>query len=131
MPILKLVNEDNTHRLQTKLLTGHLKRGFFVGKWRKVTDEFERVRMLNRPEFMAENTALVEEKISTPIETPDSSSETLIDFSPNRSVNDEVKNKTAIFLISEVYYPPGWKILLDGQLVSKIYKTDHALMPIG
>lgn len=130
LPILKLVNEDKTHGLQTYLFTDHLKRGFFVGKWQKVSDEFDRVGLLNRPEFSAEKTAIVEENISTPIETPDSSAVTLSDFSPNGSVYDVFTDKTALFVISELYYPPGWKILLDGQPVTKIYKTDHALMSI-
>ena len=29
--------------------------------------------------------------------------------------------------MSEVNYPPGWKLYIDGTQTGKIYKTDHAI----
>ena len=43
---------------------------------------------------------------------------------------DIYNDKPSLFIISDLYYPPGWKISLDGNQVDKIYKTDHALMSI-
>jgi hypothetical protein len=40
------------------------------------------------------------------------------------------KDKQGLFVISELFYPPGWKIFIDGNEVEKIYKTNHAIQSI-
>jgi len=130
MPSLKLVNEDQTYGLKTYLFTKRLKRAFFVGSWKKINDEYKRVALLNSPLFFPERTAIVETDITPAIGTPDSSSVKQTAFFPNGSTYDVYTDTTALLVISEIYYPPGWKITVDGNPVKNIYKTDHALMSI-
>jgi uncharacterized membrane protein YfhO len=35
-----------------------------------------------------------------------------------------------LLVISDPYYPPGWKIYIDDNEVEKIYRTDHALQSV-
>ncbi len=130
IPGLKPVNEDKTYGLYTYLFTNRLKRAFFVGKWQKIEDEYKRVGMLNSPLFFPERVAITEKDIPDSIYTPDSVSVQQTAFSPNGSDYDVFTDKQALLVISELYYPPGWKISIDGQMVKNIYKTDHALMSV-
>jgi hypothetical protein len=129
-PYLKLANTDNSGKLFTYLFTKRLQRGFFVGKYKVINDEYERLKTINRIDFDAAETAILEEKLNAQISTPDSQSVELIKFTPNHSQYDVYTDKTALFVISELFYPPGWKITIDGHNVENIYKTDHAIQSI-
>ena len=129
-PNLKLVNTDDTGNLYTYLFTNRLKRGFFVADYQVVGDEYIRLRTLNSPSFDATKTAILEEKLDVDIEAPDSQSVKLSEFDPNHSLYEVYTNKTSLFVISELFYPPGWKISIDGKEIEKIYKTDHAVQSI-
>ena len=43
---------------------------------------------------------------------------------------DVYTDKNALFVISDVFYPPGWRIYIDEQKVETVYKTDHAIQSI-
>jgi uncharacterized membrane protein YfhO len=51
-------------------------------------------------------------------------------FNPNEIEFEVYTDKTSLFVISEMHYPPGWHIFVDDQQVQKIYKTDHALQSV-
>jgi hypothetical protein len=129
-PKLQLVHQDQANRLFTYLFTDHLNRCFFTGEYKVIEDEFARLRMINSPEFNVTTTAILEEPLKTAISSPDSSFCELIHFSPDRVSFDLFTDKTSLLVISELYYPPGWKIYLDGKKVEKVYKTDHAIQSI-
>lgn len=127
---LKLMHKDSAQKLYTYLFTKHLPRGFFVGDYKIITDEYQRLEFINQPVFKPDSIALVEEELPDSIFYPDSSFSQVKEFTPNKIVFDIYTNKQSLFVISDLYYPPGWKISLDGNDVDKIYKTDHALMSI-
>jgi hypothetical protein len=129
-PDLQLVKQDRRYGLNTYLYKNHLKRGFFVGAYKKIEDEFTRLRELNNPAFKADSIAILETDLSEKIEMPDSSAVTVLENNPNKTAFKVYTNKQALFVISEIYYPPGWKVLLDGKQVEKTYKTDHAIQSI-
>jgi hypothetical protein len=129
-PKLKLVHTDNTIGLYTYLYRDHLHRGFFVGNYKVIEDEFERLNFINSPNFKVGTTAIVEEPLNIAINTPDSSFSKITQFSPNYLGLDVYTDKTSLFVISELYYPPGWQIYLDNNRVEKIYKTNHAIQSI-
>ena len=108
----------------------HLPRGFFVGKTETIKDEYARLEKINSADFDATETAILEEELSAQISKPDSSNVTVTDFNPNKLSMDVYTNKNSLLVISELFYPPGWKIYIDDKQVGKIYKTDHAVMSV-
>jgi uncharacterized membrane protein YfhO len=76
------------------------------------------------------STAILEEKLPVDSFSVDSSFSKVTHYSPNKIVFDIYANKQGLFAISELYYPPGWKIFIDNRQVEKIYKTDHAIQSI-
>jgi len=127
---LALVHSNPNDKLFTYKFNGSLPRGFFIGNTKIVTDEYERVALLNQASFNPDSLALVEEEITESITFPDSSLSTVTEFTPNKVVFDVYTDKQSLFVISELFYPPGWKIFMDGTRIEKIYKTDHAIMSV-
>ncbi len=121
---------DAQNKLYTYRFNERLPRAFFVGQTRVIKDELERLKTINSPDFDPAQTAILEEALTQKISQPDSSYAKVLAFSSNREEFEVYSDKTALLVISEVSYPPGWKIFLDDQPVDKIYKTDHAVMSI-
>ncbi len=129
-PLLKPVFADQQNKLYTYLFTEHLPRAFFVGKVRVIKDEVQRLKTINSADFDPATEAILEEPLTEPVSQPDSAYTRVVSFNPNAETFDVYSDKQALLVISEVSYPPGWKILMDGKRVDKIYKTDHAVMSI-
>ena len=127
---LTLVHSNEKNKLYTYLFNNYLSRGFFVGKTRVIEDSYERLRFINQPEFKPDSIALLETECGASIEIPDSSYCFVKEFTPNKVSMDVFTDKQSLFVISELFYPPGWKVFVDKKEVDKIYKTNHVLMSI-
>jgi len=127
---LELVNVDQAGQMATYLLKNRLQRAFFVDNYQIVPDELKRLQLINNPDFNPAKTAILEEKPVQETSVPDSAFTQLTSFSPNLLTFDVFTDKQAILVLSEVYYPPGWKISVDGEEVDRVYKTDHAVQSI-
>ena len=106
-----------------------LPRAFFVDSVKVVSDGKERLRLMNRDDFNPRKVALLEEPLSISVEAPDSSFAEVprASFSPDRLIVKAYTDKTALLVLSEVYYPKGWKATLETGEELKIYKTNHIL----
>ena len=124
---LDLVNSDEDNKLNVYRFNEYLRRGFFVNDYVVVKNEFDRIKMINNPDFDPKKTAILEVDIFDEISKPDSSYSRVIDYNPNLTKYDVYTDKQALFVMSEVNYPPGWKLYIDGTQTGKIYKTDHAI----
>jgi uncharacterized membrane protein YfhO len=129
-PNIELVNADKQNQMFTYRFKDRLNRAFFVGDYIIEPDEYKCLRLINNPTFDVAKTAILEEKMSMDIALPDSQQVKLTLFNPNRSVYEVYTDKTSLLVISELFYPPGWKISIDGKPAEKIYKTDHAIQSI-
>ncbi len=129
-PNLTLVNADKAKKLYLYKYNNNLPRGFFVGKAEIIKDEYKRLEKINSSDFDAEQTAILEENLTGNISKPDSALVTVKDFNPNKLSLDVFTDKTSLLVLSELFYPPGWKIYIDNKQVEKIYKTDHAVMSV-
>lgn len=127
---LTLVHSNEKDKLYTYSFNKHLSRGFFVGKALIIKDDYERLNFINTPNFKPDSIALLEEELEKSIEIPDSSFCVVKEFTPNTVILDVFNDKQSLFVISELFYPPGWKIFIANNRVEKIYKTDHALMSV-
>jgi len=108
----------------------HKPRAYIVGRYEVIEDEFDRLKRMNNKEFNIGETAILEEQPAVNIKVPDSTNVKILKYSPNEIHFDIYSDKQSILVISEPYYPPGWKIELDNQRVDTIYKTNHALQSI-
>ncbi|PID58417.1 MAG: hypothetical protein CR986_07880 [Ignavibacteriae bacterium] len=127
---LSLVQYDNSTKQYLYKINDYLPRAFFVKKTKIIKDEYERLKYLNNPIFNPAEEAVIEEALTEQIEIPDSSFTKVISFTPNKLVLETYTDKDALLVLSELYYPPAWKIYVDGVKVNKIYKTNHAIQSI-
>lgn len=126
----QLVNVDNANKLNTYLYLNHLPRGYFVKGYKIITDEYERLEFINTPAFTPSDMALLEEKPLKVINAPDSTFSKLTNFTPNIVEFDTYTDKQSLFVISELFYPPGWVIYIDNDAVKQVLKTNHAVQSI-
>jgi len=102
-------------------------RGYFVGQTVTIPDEFERLKHLNQEAFDPAHSAVIEENLQQEIHSPDSSWVKITEYTVNRLTFETYTDKQSLFVSSVMYYPPGWEIKMDGQTVTSIYKTNHAV----
>ena len=127
---LQLVFSDKANHLYTYLFKDHLPRAHFVGRVRVVPDEIDRLKYINSPAFNPGTEAVLEKPLPAKISTPDSSWTRLKHFYPNHVSFSVYTDKQSLLVLSENFYPPGWRIFIDGKETNKIYKTDHAIQSI-
>jgi len=127
---LEVAHSDPNGQLVTYQFKNRLPRAFFVSETEIIANELDRLAYINQRTFDPQKIAILEEEINEPIAAPDSSSTLLTSFSPNRLEFDVYTDKQALLVLSEIHYPPGWKIFIDEQQVEKIYKTDHAIQSV-
>jgi hypothetical protein len=107
-----------------------LPRALFIGNYLVIPDGIERLKYLNQPAFRPDSLAILEEEIAEVLVFPDSSYGNITSFNPEKLTLEVFTDKKSLLVISEVYYPPGWKALLDGDTELHIYKTNHLLRSV-
>ena len=105
-----------------------LDRAWFVNDWRVIENSDERVNFLNNPQFKPHQLAVVESDLNL--------SGTLGMGSVVQIPQDDYMHKVAfeiddltddgLLVVSEVYYPAGWKAFVDG-VETEIYPVNHIL----
>ncbi len=106
-----------------------LPRAFFVGDIRVIEKRQQRLDFLNSDAFDPQKIALLEKKLEKSISEPDSSTAKITRFQPNHIDLEVYTDRDALLVLSEIYYPKGWKAHIDGQK-TEIYKTNHVLRSI-
>lgn len=129
-PRLKPVASDEQQRLYVYENSGVLPRAFFVGKTEVIPDGVKRLRRLNQPDFNPARIAILEKPLTERISTPDSSRAVIEEYQPEKIRLKVFTDKTALLVLSEMYYPEGWKAYLDGKTELEIYKTNHAIRSV-
>lgn len=124
-PNLKLAYVDQSTGYYVFEFNKFLKRGFFVKETKVIDDDFDRLEFINTQEFNPQEMAILEAPLNESFSYPTENSVEVLDFEPNKSTLMVKNNENGLFVFSETYYPPGWKVLVNGQAVSEIYKTNH------
>ncbi|MEJ2537860.1 MAG: YfhO family protein, partial [Calditrichia bacterium] len=127
---LKTVASDEKMNLFAQENSGKLPRAYFVNNYVLIPDGVERLKYLNRPDFDPARTAILEEKPSETIEVPDSAYAKVVSYAPEQIEYSVYTDKPALLMLSEIYYPKGWRAFLDGEQDIKIYKTNHLLRSV-
>ena len=95
----------------------------------EISDPSEVFALLNSPGFDAGRTAILEKSPSTTVTAPDSAVAAITNYTSRRITLKAFASSSALLVLSEVYYPAGWKAFVDGQ-ETEILKTNYVLRSI-
>ena len=100
-------------------------RAWFVDSLSVIPETEARLQKMREPSFNPRSLAIVESKIDG-VFKPDScfAKETYFDL--HNVKYDVATDKNAFLVVSEVYYPAGWKAFIDGKR-TEIYPVNHIL----
>ncbi len=76
--------------------------------------------------FKASKMAVVEKKYPPAIQPDTTATLTITNYSAGIIEIETIRKKPGFLVLSEIYYPPGWQLTMDG-FPAKIYKTNYIL----
>lgn len=126
---LELVHTDGTKKYFTYKNNMMLPRAYFVGNYEIIAEKADRFKRLNDPQFDPANSAILEKEPNFHIEKPVDSEARVTLYQPNRIQLDVRTDKSTLLVLSEIYYPHGWKATIDGA-ETEILRTNHILRSI-
>lgn len=126
---LQLVNADQAAREFTYLNPHALSRTFFVKHVDVARNQTEVFNELNSPSFNPATMAVIEKPLASTTTAPDSSSEEVTEYHSRSISISAYTSSPALLVLSEVYYPAGWKAYVDGN-ETEIYKTNYVLRSV-
>jgi hypothetical protein len=124
-----LVNVDQAKRLMVYKNNTALPRAYFVKNVKVAGQPSEVFALLNSPAFDAGRTAILEKNPPAAVTAPDSAVVAITEYRSRRITLNAFTSSTALLVLSEVYYPAGWKAFVDGQ-ETEILKTNYMLRSI-
>lgn len=125
---VQLVFQDKSKGFLVYKMPYQSKPAWFIGEYNVIDDIDERFDILNSTDFDVYKTALLEKDLPVSLDA-DSATVTLKEQSFNVIKYSAVNKAPALLVVSEIYYPKGWKCFVDG-IETEIYKTDHALRSV-
>ncbi|RPH36068.1 hypothetical protein EHM92_05130, partial [bacterium] len=124
----QVVNVDQAKREVTYRNPAALARAFFVDSVIVAKNDHEVFTALNSPSFDPGRAAVL--YVAPPgIGRPDSASVQVTDYTSRRITLSATATSPALMVLSEVYYPAGWKAYIDGQ-ETEIYRTNYVLRSV-
>jgi len=108
---------------------GYLPRVWFVDSAVVSRSKQETFSILNSPAWNPRTTAILEKGLPAPLGKHDSALATVTSYSSRRITISTRTAAPALLVVSEIYYPAGWKASVDGA-ETEIYKTNHILRAI-
>jgi len=124
-----LVNVDEGKRILVYRHDDALPRAYIAGEAKVAANATEIFALMNAPSFRADQTAILEKAPSVQITRPDSSTVQIMKYQSRQIDASVYTSSTALLVLSEVYYPAGWKAFVDGQ-ETEILKTNYMLRSI-
>ncbi|MBL7996653.1 YfhO family protein [bacterium] len=106
-----------------------LPRAFFVKQIVVEADKPAIFGLLNSESFNPAETVILEKKPHLAVEPFDSSSAEITEFTTDRITVKAYVDKPSQLVLSEVYYPHGWKAFVDGQ-ETEIFKSNYVLRSV-
>lgn len=106
-----------------------LPRAWFVNEVRVYAGKHEIFQQMNLPTFDPRQFALLEKQPAEPVMKPDTASAAIASYTSDAIELDAATDKTALLVVSEMYYPAGWTATVDGK-ETEIYKTNYILRSV-
>ncbi len=126
----QIVAFDQKKGLVTHLNPEYQPRAFFVDNVLVAKNKSEVFSILNSPYFSSKTAAVLEKTPNIQVNKPDSSYIKFLNYKSNHIEMEAYSNIDNVLLVlSEVYYPAGWKAFIDGK-ETEIYKTNYILRSI-
>lgn len=126
------VHVDQAKRLVTYLNPGAMPRAWFVDTAVIAADDHEVFEALDAPTFDPRRLAVIQSPVERPVvERPDTNATvTIEEHQSRRIVMEATTSRPALLVVSEVYYPAGWKATIDGK-DAEIYRTNSVLRSVA
>ena len=129
-PRFELVHTDPSKRILTYRNPTALPRAFWAQAAVTAKSDAEVFQMLNSRGFDATKIAVLYETLPTTIESVDSTHiPQITDYKSQEITLKTDASVPALLVLSEIYYPAGWKAYIDGA-ETKIYRTDYVLRSV-
>ncbi len=125
-----LVYVDQEKRVGVYQNPAVLPRAFFVDTTLVAANDHEVFHTLNAPWFNAAHMAVVQNAAAPKTGHPDSASATITDYKSRQITVQAYASQPALMVLSEVYYPAGWKATIDGA-DAEILRTNSVLRSIA
>ncbi|MDZ7315786.1 MAG: YfhO family protein [candidate division KSB1 bacterium] len=125
-PRLDSIYYDPAQKLRVYRNRGALPRAFCVGKIEVIPERDRRLARLNQASFRPDSIAIVEKPVSAEIRTPSRWSAQVTRYEPNYIDLKVFSDQPTLLVLSEIYYPAGWKAVVNGR-PTEIYKVNHIL----
>ena len=106
-----------------------LPRAWFVGSLQSVNDQKSSLSKVMDISFRAKDTAVIINYDGPQLSGTSNGKVEISSFSPNNITIQCNTNSGALLVLSEIYYKPGWRCKIDGQ-VTPIYQTNHVLRSV-
>ena len=106
-----------------------LPRAFFVKRLMVIPEKPMIFSTLNSETFNPREAAILEKNPQLPVEAYDSSWVRIVSYRTDRIEIRAYADKPTQLVLSETYYPHGWRALIDGK-ETEIYKTNYILRSV-
>jgi hypothetical protein len=126
---MRLVNMDQTKRLVTYENPRVLPRAWFVDDVIVASTRSEVFDHLNSSQFQPARQAILEKSPARQPMKSDSTAVRMKSFGTHKITLNTFCTNPSLLVLSEVYYPAGWKASIDGA-ETEIYKTNYVLRSV-
>lgn len=127
--MFEMVNADQARNRITYRNTQALPRAFFVDSVVIAQNDSEVFRILNSPEFNPGRTAILQQPLSSPVQSPGAWQADITEFKAHRIAIRCSTSAAALMVLGEIYYPAGWKAFVDGN-ETRIHRTNSILRSV-
>ncbi len=125
----QLVNPDQPRRILTYMNPAALPRAFFVREAVLAPNDSAVFALLNTPGFDPAKTAILQKKPAPFVAPADTPTAEITGYQSRRITVRTVSSAPGLMVLSEVYYPAGWKAFIDGT-ETEIYRTNYVLRSV-
>ncbi len=125
----QLVNTDAQKNVLTYMNPNVLPRAWFVEEAVVARNADQVFRTLNSPGFDVRRAAVVEKPLPQVVAKSDSATADVVDYKSRAVGIRAFTSSPALLVVSEVYYPAGWKAYIDGT-ETEIFKTNSVLRSV-
>jgi hypothetical protein len=122
--------KDGSTQTVPQLVPGAFPRTWFVDSIHTVATKHEIFETLKSESFDPRHFALLEKQPSASVGKPDSAATSSVTHYGANDIEIQARSANpALLVLSEIYYPAGWKAFIDGQ-ETEIYKTNYILRSV-
>ncbi|MFN0157272.1 MAG: YfhO family protein [Bacteroidota bacterium] len=125
----EVVNVDQARRTVTHKNPTALPRAWFVKNTVVAHSGTGVFAKLNDPQFDPAQTAILESEPAGSVSAPDSSNINIVEHKSTTITIETYASSSALLVLSEVYYPAGWNVYVDGT-PAIIHKTNYVLRSV-